>query len=67
MKDINYLITELVNYGIERGLVDELDRTYIINRLLETLGLDEYIKPEEKDGILAFRADPLDESWTTMV
>ena len=48
MKDINYLITELVNYGIERGLVDELDRTYIINRLLETLGLDEYIKPEEQ-------------------
>ena len=48
MKDINYLVTELVNYGIERGLVDELDRTYIINRLLETLGLDEYVKPEEQ-------------------
>ena len=48
MKDINYLITELVNYGIERGLVDELDRTYTINRLLEILELDEYIKPDEQ-------------------
>lgn len=46
MKDINYLITELVNYGVERGLVDELDRTFIINRLLEHLELDEYIKPD---------------------
>ena len=48
MKDINYLITELVNYGCERRLVDELDRMLIINRLLETLGLDEYVEPEEE-------------------
>ena len=48
MKDINYLITELINYGTERGLVDELDRTYTVNRLLEILGLDEYEKPAEQ-------------------
>ena len=47
MKDINYLITELVNYGCEKGLVDKLDRMLMINRLVETLDLDEYIRPEE--------------------
>ncbi len=47
MRDINYLITELVNYGCETGLVDELDRMYTINRLLELLGIDEYEEPDE--------------------
>ena len=47
MKDINYLITELVNYGCEKGLVDKLDRMLMINRLVEALELDEYVKPEE--------------------
>lgn len=45
MKDINYLITELVNYGISSGLVDEFDRVFTINRLVETLGLNEYEEP----------------------
>ena len=48
MKDLNYLITELVNYGSSKGLVDELDRTYTINRLAEALDLDEYDEPEEE-------------------
>ena len=48
MKDYNYLITELVNYGVDRGLTDELDRTYTINKLVEALGLDEYVKPDEQ-------------------
>lgn len=48
MKDHNYLITELVNYGVDRGLTDELDRTYTINKLVEALGLDEYVKPDEQ-------------------
>ena len=45
---INTYITELVNYGIERGLIDELDRIYTTNRLLELMKLDEYTAP---DGI----------------
>ena len=48
MKDYNYLLTELVNYGVDRGLTDELDRTYTINKLVEALGLDEYVKPDEQ-------------------
>lgn len=48
MKDYNYLITELLNYGIAAGLVSEADRIYTVNRLIETLGLAEYIEPEEE-------------------
>lgn len=47
MTDYNYLITELVNYGVQNGLVDAADRIYTVNRLLETLGLEEYTEPSE--------------------
>ena len=43
---INTYITELVNYGIRNGLIDELDRVYSINRLVELMEFDEYIAPE---------------------
>ena len=43
---INTYITELVNYGIRNGLVDELDRVYAVNRLAELMEIDEYITPE---------------------
>lgn len=43
---INTYITELVNYGIRSGLIDELDRIYSINKLVELMGLDEYAEPE---------------------
>ncbi|MBR2894208.1 MAG: UDP-glucose--hexose-1-phosphate uridylyltransferase [Oscillospiraceae bacterium] len=39
---INQEITALVNYSIGHGLIDEADRVWAINRLLEVLGLDEY-------------------------
>ena len=48
MTDYNYLITELVNYGCNNNLVDELDRMLTINRLVELLDLDEYKEPEEE-------------------
>ena len=47
MTDYNCLITELVNYGQETGLIDEFDRVFTINRLAEVLGLDEYIEPDQ--------------------
>jgi UDPglucose--hexose-1-phosphate uridylyltransferase len=43
---INTYITELVNYGIRNGLIDELDRVYSINRLVELMELDEYTAPD---------------------
>ena len=47
---INTYITELVNYGIRNGLIDELDKVYSINRLAELMGLDEYSVPENRPG-----------------
>ena len=43
---INTYITELVNYGIKNGLIDEFDRVYSVNKLIELMGLDEYAEPE---------------------
>lgn len=39
MNDSGY-IASLVQYGLEKGLIDACDRTYIINGLLSALGLD---------------------------
>ena len=39
---MNELISELVGYGIEKGLVEEDDKIYVINRLLELFRLDSY-------------------------
>ncbi|MBQ2406473.1 MAG: UDP-glucose--hexose-1-phosphate uridylyltransferase [Lachnospiraceae bacterium] len=38
-------IATLVNYGIAAGLVDEADRIYTTNRLLELFELEEYDEP----------------------
>ena len=39
-------IKRLAEYGVQTGLISELDRTYAVNQLLEVLGLDEYEEPE---------------------
>lgn len=54
MADVNKAINDLVSYGIDRGLVDPLDKVYCINRLLEVLELDEYeedIEPQQTGGV----------------
>lgn len=43
--DIYEDINILVNYGIEKGLIDYLDRTYIINQYLDILSLESYEEP----------------------
>ncbi len=40
--NINNLITELVNYGIDKGLIDNADTVYTTNRLLELFQLNSY-------------------------
>ena len=42
----NALIASLVRYGLDRGLISDDDRIYVVNRLLEALSLDEYT-PED--------------------
>ncbi|MCI9105436.1 MAG: galactose-1-phosphate uridylyltransferase, partial [Lachnospiraceae bacterium] len=41
-------IKKLVQYGLETGLIEEGDRIYATNRILETLRLDEYEEPEQQ-------------------
>ena len=40
-KMITENIATLVNYGIAAGLIDETDKIYTTNRLLELFGLEE--------------------------
>ena len=41
---IDTYIAALVQYGLNTGLIEECDRTYITNALLEVLGLCEYVE-----------------------
>ena len=41
-------IKKLVTYGLESGLIEESDRVYTTNRLLEALDLEEYDEPAEE-------------------
>jgi len=45
-------IADLVQYAVERGLIDELDRVWAVNRLLEVMGLDAFEEPAEPTGAL---------------
>ena len=44
---MNELISELVGYGIEKGLVEEDDKIYVINGLLELFRLDSYTQTDK--------------------
>lgn len=48
MGNINQNIADLTEYGIRKGLIEEEDRVYTINRFLELFGEDEYTEPERK-------------------
>ena len=39
---VNGYLTALVEYGLKTGLIHDCDRTYIVNQLLMTMGLDSY-------------------------
>ena len=45
MKDI----TALLNYAVEKKLIEECDRILAANRIIEALELAEYVPAEEKD------------------
>jgi UDPglucose--hexose-1-phosphate uridylyltransferase len=47
---INQALNQLVTYGLQKGLIAPADRTYTVNRLLETLNLDSYEEPDEIFG-----------------
>ena len=39
---VNGYLTALVEYGLKNGLIQDCDRTYIVNQLLMTMGLDSF-------------------------
>ncbi len=66
-------IVSIFTYGMKKS-VEMLAEHQVINHSLCDLDVladvaveTGYITPEEKDGIMAFRDDPLDESWTLRV
>ena len=44
---IDTYIAALADYGVRTGLIEQADRTWAINGLLQVLELQEYIEPEE--------------------
>ena len=42
MKNICNLICDLVEYAVSHALIEECDRVYATNRILERLGVDDY-------------------------
>lgn len=40
-------IKKLVTYGLETGLIEECDKVYVTNRIIEALRLDEYDEPSK--------------------
>ena len=40
---VNTYIASLVEYGLKTGLIEECDRIYITNAILEALGMFEYV------------------------
>ena len=54
---VNGYLTALVEYGLKTGLIQDCDRTYIVNQLLMTMGLDSFEEeaapPMELEDILA--------------
>ncbi len=44
---INLKIAQLVNYALDHSLIEQEDKIYITNQLLEALGLDDYAEPED--------------------
>ena len=45
---MNKLISELVSYGLNIGLIDAADKVYVINKLLELFNLYNFVWSEEK-------------------
>lgn len=60
-------IAKLVQYGIAAGLVNEADRIYTTNRLLELFGLEEYDAPQVTEKIANPSKFPLEELLKEML
>ena len=64
---IDQLISELVAYGLQNGLVDDADKVYVTNGLLELFQRQDYQEPEESGKPRAMRCSWRAISATTPV
>ena len=58
-------IKNLVQYGLDTGLITEEDRIYATNQILDVLKMDEYEEPREADelpGLVRYKADELSDA-----
>ena len=54
---INTYISALAQYAVDRGLIEENERIYSINMLLDVLKLDEYNPCDDIDKVIALSSD----------
>ena len=54
---INTYISALAQYAVDRGLIEENERIYSINMLLDVLKLDEYNPCDDEDKVIALSSD----------
>lgn len=69
---IETYIDALISYGMNKGLTQPEDHIYLQNRLLEVLGLDEYIpsdelQPEELEEILSGLILPVEKDCAMII
>ena len=46
---IHTYIASLIRYGLDTGLIEECDKTYMTNRILEAMGMCEYVPAEPQE------------------
>ena len=54
---INTYISALANYAVDRGLIEENERIYSVNMLLDVLKLDEYEPDSDEDKVKELSGD----------
>lgn len=54
---INTYISALAQYAVDRGLIEENERIYSINMLLDVLKIDKYNPCDDKDKVIALSSD----------
>ena len=54
---INTYICALAQYAVDRGLIEENERIYSINMLLDVLKLDEYNPCDDEDKVISLSSD----------
>ncbi len=64
--DINYIISELAEYALDKRLIEKEDRTYVISRLMKTFALSDFEekKVEIKRPLSEILSDALDFAYT---